>query len=300
MATDTSQSAIVRATALELLRNYGDASTQAVVAGASDPNALVRAAAAAGIDLVDSARRLDLATRLLTDSVRLVRISAARALASVPPAQFTAEQRRAFDAARAEFVEAQMAVADMPANHLNLGAFYQAEGRNDQAVGAYETSLRMDPYFLPARFNLATLYNQMGRNQDAERVLREGIARNPREGELYYSLGLLLAEEHRLPEAAEALGKSAQLLPARGRVRYNYALALQQLGRKAEARAALQEAYQITPNDPEIVYTLALAYGNDKQWSQAKHYAQLLATLLPGDPRPQQLLTEIQRQSGGR
>ena len=243
--------------------------------------------------------RLTHAAPLLRDPVRAVRIEAARVLAAVPADRLDASQRQAFDAALAEFKDAQVAMADLPASHLNMAVLHESLGRRDLAEQAYRTALRMDPFFVPARVNLVTLDNAAGRNADAERVLREGITRTPGEGELYYSLGLLLAEEKRLPEAADMLGKAAQLVPDRARVRYNHGLALQQLGRAREAEAALLRAQEIDPADPQIVYALATLLVQQKQWKRALPYAEKLVGLTPGQAGPRQLVENIRRQLEG-
>ena len=123
----------------------------------------------------------------------------------------------------------------------------------------FETTsgIRLDPFFLPARFNLATLLNRQGRNAEAETVLRAGIDRVPDDGELHYSLGLLLAEEQRLGEAAESLGQAAALIPERVRVAYNHGLALETLGRLAAAEEAFLEANRRDAEDPDVLRALA-------------------------------------------
>jgi predicted CXXCH cytochrome family protein len=296
VAGDRELPAIVRADALNLLRVYGPQGTAAMTASLQDADPAVRVAAVAGIESMQPAERVAAAAPSLKDPTRAVRIEAARVLAAVPIDRFDASQRKAFDAAAAEFIEAQMSMADMPASHLNLAVFYTSQGKRDLAEAEYLTALRMDPYFGPARVNLVTLYNSMSRNADAERVLREGITRTPNEGELYYSLGLLLAEAKRLAEAADALGKAARLMPQRARVRYNLALALDRLSRDKEAEAALLQAFQIDPRDPDIVYATAAFYVQRKQWKRALPFAERLAEIVPNEPGPGQLVASIRRQ----
>jgi tetratricopeptide (TPR) repeat protein len=267
-----------------------------MVAATRDEDPLVRLAAVAGLDRTPLQERLLHVAPLVTDPLRVVRIEAARVLAGVPADRLDASHRRALDAALAEFKDAQLAMADLPASHLNMAVLHENLGRRDLAEVAYGTALRMDPFFVPARVNLVALYNATGRNADAERVLREGIKRTPGEGELYYSLGLLLAEEKRLPEAAEMLGKAAQLVPGRARVRYNYGLALQQLGRGREAESALLRARELDPADHEIVYALATLLVQQKQWKQALPYAEKVVELTPGQAGPRRLVENIRRQ----
>ena len=294
LAGDQAQPAIVRATALEQLRQYGPLGLQAIVTATTDEDALVRATAVGGLELASPERRVAVLAPLLDDPIRAVRIEAARVLASVPATELDAPQRESFEAALAEFVDAQMAGADMPAAHLNLGVLHVRNGELEEAEREYQTALRFDPYFLPARFNLVNLYNQQGRNDEAETLLREGIDRTPEEGELHYSLGLLLAEEQRLEEAATSLGRAAELIPTRARVRYNYGLALQQLGRLEQADAALVEASAIDPGDPDILLALAQLLMDRREWDRAREYARALRRLNPTAPGPGQLLNEIQ------
>ena len=288
--------AIVRATALGLLRGYGPQGTEAMTASLKDADPAVRVAAVGALEVMPPPERLPRLAPLLKDPTRAVRIEAARVLAAVPADRFDASQRKAFDAAVAEFIEAQMSMADMPSTHLNLAVLYTSQGKRDLAEAEYLTALRMDPYFGPGRANLVTLYNSMGRNADAERVLREGIRRTPDEGELYYSLGLLLAEEKRLGEAAEALGSAARIMPERARVRYNLALALDRLSREKEAEATLLQAFQLDPRDADIVYAAAAFYVQRRQWKRALPFAEQLVAIAPGDARALQLLAGIRRQ----
>jgi predicted CXXCH cytochrome family protein len=295
VAGDRELPAIVRATALSLLRGYGPQGTAVMTAALRDDDPAVRVAAVGGLEVMPQPERLTTVAPALNDPVRAVRIEAARVLAGVPADRFDAAQRKVFDAAVAEFIEAQRAMADMPASHLNLAVLFAAQGKRDLAESEYLTALRMDPYFGPARANLVSLYNAMGRNADAERVLREGIKRTPNEGELYYSLGLLLAEEKRLGEAADALGHAARLLPKRARVRYNLALALEKLSRDPEAEAALLQAFQLDPRDADIVYATASFYIQRRQWTRALPYAERLVEILPSEAGPRQLLERIKQ-----
>jgi tetratricopeptide (TPR) repeat protein len=293
LAGDQEQPAMVRATALELLSQYGPPALDSLAAATRDEEPLLRATAVARLVRLPPEQRLA-AVPLLEDPIRAVRIEAARVLAELPPDRFDPAQRSAFEAALSEYREAQLAMADMPGGHLNLAVLHANRGEPELAEKAYWKALRMDPDFLPARANLANLYNGMGRNDAAERVLREGIERAPDEGELHYSLGLLLAEEKRLEEAEGALGRAATLLPDRARVHYNHGLALQQLGRRSEARAALRQARGIDPRDAGIAYAVAIFYVQQGQWELALPHARSLVALAPGAPEPQKLLRSIE------
>jgi predicted CXXCH cytochrome family protein len=298
IAHEPSQPAIVRATALELLMRYDSAGTvAAMIAGTKSLDPLLRTTATRGLELLPPEFRLTTVAPFLGDPIRSVRMQAASTLSSVPADLFDPEQKKAFAAAVREYEDLQVATADRPGAHLNLGLLHASRKRLDLAEQSYQSAIRMDGNFMPARVNLANLFNQTGRNAEAERLFRETIARFPEEGELRYSLGLLLAEEGQLEESAQALAKAVELMPARPRVRYNYSLALQQLGQQAEAEAAMLAAYAMTPEDPSILEALIAFYSSDGHWKEARTYAEELARLFPDAPQVRQLLERIGRNS---
>lgn len=294
LAADAAQPAIVRATALDMLR--GPIGIDERVAATRDTDAELRAAAAASLEDVDASLRVPTLAPLLKDPVRAVRIAAARSLAALPHAQFDAPTRQAFDAALAEYVAAQKVALDMPGPNLNLAVLYARTGRDAESEAAYRAALKIDPDFTPARANLAQFYAERGRLPDAEQVLREGLQRQPGIGELQYSLGLLLAEQQRLPEAADALEQAARLLPRRARAHYNLGLARQQLGQAKPAEAAFRKARELEPSDPAIAYALAVFYAQQGRRADALREAEALLQLQPGSAQAAQL---VQRLRGG-
>jgi tetratricopeptide (TPR) repeat protein len=274
-AGDTTQTAIVRATAVELLGRYPDpAAGDALRAALHDPDPLVRARAARGLGRLGmEARRVALAP-LLSDPVRAVRIAAVALLAGVPRSMLSQEEEKALDAALAEYFAAQRAESDQPGSYLNLGVVHGDLGDPGRAEEAYLGAIRMDSTFVPARMNLAILYNETGRNAEAERMLREVLAIEPGNGDARYSLGLLLAEEaaarpERMTEAVAELERAAALLPDRARVQYNAALALDRVGRRRDALAAITRAARLDPGSPEIEAAVRAIQGSSAEAPEA-------------------------------
>ena len=296
LAANAAQPAIVRATALELLRQYGAAGLPPIVAALNDSDAMVRLAAVGGLDGLPAPTRLSLAAPALRDPLLAVRNEAARLLAATPAALFNAQQRQDFEAAAQAFTNVQLSQSDTPAALLNLALLHNGRGRTSQAEASYLAALRLDAAFSPARVNLAHLYNGLGRNADAERILRQGLKAIPEEGELHYALGLLMAEMQRLEEAEIALREAARLMPTRANARYNHGLALQHLGRRPEAEAALRQAHELAPADTRILQAVIIFYVQGQQWDQAERFAAQLARLHPNSPGPQRLLQQIREQ----
>src|SRR6266542_147831 len=300
LVRDKNISAIVRATAVELMQSYGPELNQAMIDATKDPEQLVRVTAVDGLDRLTPDEKLSVGTLVVTDPIRAVRIEAARVLTGAPTDRLEPAHRQAFESALAEYRLAQIYNSDIPSGNLNLALIETNLKQFDSAIEHYKTAIRLDPDFVPARVNLGNLYNQLGRNQDAEREFREAIARSPNNGELRYSLGLLLAEEKRVDESIAELGQAAKLMPDRSRVQYNYALSLQQSGKIKEAEAVWLKAYSLNPQDPELVNALAVFYAQQEKWSQALPYAQTLVKLTGGARGPVQMLKGIEAKQSGR
>jgi tetratricopeptide (TPR) repeat protein len=255
LAGDSTVPAIVRATAVELLaRSVSPQSLPAIQRALWDSDPLVRDAAIGAASSLPPADRVPMLAPLLTDSVRLVRADAARALAPAAPSMFKPDQRAAFPAALSEYREEQRVNADRAEARLNLGAFFAETGQLDSAAAEYQTALKMNPALLATYVNLADLYRQQGRDADAERTLLDGLARAPKgEGaELQYALGLTYVRQKRMADAVTPLAAAAKLAPDNARYALVLGLALQRLGHNDEAKAVLERALARHPDDREL------------------------------------------------
>src|SRR5262245_14011324 len=151
LAGDAEAPSIVRATALDLLRGYGEAALPAAIQSLGDADPAVRRSAVAALEVARPGTRLAQLAPLLTDPVRAVRIEAARVLSSVPASAFDANQRAKFDAALGEFVAAQRVSLDMPGARLNLAVVAENQGQRVEAETQYLAALKLDPDFSAAR-----------------------------------------------------------------------------------------------------------------------------------------------------
>ena len=292
---DPAQPAIARATALTLLP--GDASPRsidALRAGLADANPLVRTAALRPLSFFPPPQRLAAAGRLLDDPIRGVRIEAARTLAGIPWQQADPETRKAFDRAGRELVAAELASAERPESHLNLGVFYAEQRRFSEAMAAYRTAMRLEPSFVAAYVNLADLYRFQGNEGEAEAVLRRALDTVPDAASAHHALGLLLARQRRLEEAVESLARAAALRPENIRYGYVYGIALNSAGRGDLAVDVLESLQQHRPTDRDLLFALATINRDRGKRERAVHYAKLLFMAYPRDPTVRQLLNELQ------
>jgi Flp pilus assembly protein TadD len=227
VASDPKIPAIVRGTALSLLRRAPapDASLaikRAIESGLRDPDPLVRLGALAAVEATDPETRLRLASPLLADPVRGVRIEAARSIlagaGSSPPG---------LEAALSEYRAVQEEMADRPEARLNLGWLTAVRGDLAGAEAAYRGALRLDPAYAPAFVNLADLYREESREGDGEALLRQGLRAAPDDAGLHHSLGLLLIRTGRLGAALPELARAVELAPGEARYAYVYEAAIQ-------------------------------------------------------------------------
>jgi tetratricopeptide (TPR) repeat protein len=281
------QPAIARASAVALLIDDSSAIAGPSMSGpAHDPSALVRRAAASGLDAM-SLRDGSSASLLLSDPVRAVRIEAAEALAGTPDSKLPKDVATALAKATAEYIAAQELNADRPEAHLNLALLFAKEQRFDEARRELDTALSLDPAFAPAAVNLADLDRALGQDADGERVLKNAITRSPDDASLQYALGLALIRQGQKPEALGHLAMAARLDPANARFAYVYAVALNDAGQTDKALAVLESDIAQHPFDRDSLAASADYYRAEGNSPKAEAYAKRLSELETSDsPTP--------------
>ncbi len=230
---------------------------------------------------------------LASDTVRLVRIDVAQALAGVPVENATEEERARLGHATDEYVAVQQFNADRPEAHANLGVLYALSGQHERGVSELRQALALDPTFVPAAVNLADLYRAAGNESQAESVLRTALQKSAMDASLHYALGLSLARQQRTTEALGELRIAARLAPNQARYAYVYGVALNSNGSAVEAIKVLVEAHKHFPGDVETLQALATMERDLGHRASARGYAQQLVDLIPEDPQAQALLREL-------
>ncbi len=287
--------AIVRATALDLLRGYGPAQADAVEDLLADPEPLVRRSAVTLQEFAPPRARAARLVPLLSDPRRSVRIEAARQLVDVPPRDIPPAARSALRTANAEYRASLVATVDLPETQMNLAALAYRTGNPRAAEAALRTALNMDRQLGEAWLRLAELQNTMGRRNEAEMTLRTGLVYLREAGTLHNALGLILAERGNYEEAAKRLGRAAELLPDDARVHYNLALVLERLERSDAAESSLRNAMRLAPNDSDVLYALAFHYLNRGRLDEAEALAKRFVERHPERSEGGQLLERITR-----
>lgn len=248
---------IATATSLSLLPPYLDQSNAGVLqAGLKDESALVRLASVSALEGLPAQIKVQWAYPLLSDDSRVVRIEAARILASIPLGELPEQQRKLVDSATEEYVYSQTVNADRPEAQLNLGNFYVAKQQLDKAEAAYRKSIELDSSFIAAYINMADLYRLQSRDKDTNAILEKAKQVSPDNADIYYALGLSLIRQKKNEEAVRELKQAANLAKDNARYIYVYAVALNSTGDAYEAIRILQTAHDRFPADADILTAL--------------------------------------------
>jgi len=297
LAADSTQPGIVRATALELLGAQGGPAISVVEQRLLDPDPLVRFGAVRASQAIPVEQRYRLVYRMLEDSTKLVRIEAARVLASVPRAMMP--QSTLLDRVTDEYSDAQYLNADRPEAHLNMGILHAARGDPAAAQTAFETALKIDSTFLPAYVNLADIMRSQGRDAEGERLLLDGIDRSDDNGTARHALGLSLIRQGRTDEALVELRAATVGDPGNARFAYVYGVALHSGGHFEGAITFLEQALTVHPYDLDILIALLSFHRDSGDLDEAIRYAEMWVGMTPDDAQAARELTDLLRLRGG-
>jgi Flp pilus assembly protein TadD len=301
VAADRNAPAIARAGALsELGSRFTPAPLALARTAIADPDPMVRIGALDMLQGLPLEQRWSIASPLLSDPIRGVRIRTVSILSDAPSARLSETDRGRFDRAAEEFIVAQKFNADRPEARTTLGAFYARRGRNNEAEAEYEAALRLSPQFSGASVNLADLYRQTGREDDGEKVLRGAINIAPGDAGLHHALGLNLVRLKRLDEALVELRRAADLEPSSSRYVYVYAVALHSAGHGPEAIAHLKEGLKEHPANRDIIMAIISFSREAGDIDTALRYAEQASRAAPDDPTIKSATDELRRQTSPR
>jgi Flp pilus assembly protein TadD len=296
-AADRNTPAIARAGALsELGSRLTPATLDLARTSLKDSDPMVRIGALNMIENLPLEQRWSMASPVLSDPIRGVRIRTASILSDVPAARLSEADRGRFNRAAEQFIAAQQFNADRPEARTTLGAFYARRGRNSEAETEYKASLRLSPQFTGAAINLADLYRQTAREADGEKVLRNAIDAAPNDAGLHHALGLSLVRLKRPDDALVELGRATELDRHSARYAYVYGVALHSAGRQQEAIAQLKKSLAEHPENREIIMAIVSFSREAGDAATALQYAEQAAKIVPDDPGIRGTLEELRRQ----
>jgi Flp pilus assembly protein TadD len=294
LAEDPARPGLVRASALwRLAQDPRPDMLPAVRKALNAPDPDLKVAAIEALGGSDPSLRVAELPRLLNDPIRLVRMSAARALAGPTEARLDAAQSRAFQDALAEYVDAQNFNADRPEAHGNLGLLHAIRGDMAAAEAEYRAALAIDPTFIGGWVNLADLLRATGREAEATAALRDGLAASPGDPALRHALGLSLVRSGDTAAALKEFEAAAKAAPGNARYAYVYAIGLNSTGKVDAAVAVLKATLERHPTNHDVLMALSSISIEAGRRDDALQYLAQLIEAYPNDPEATQLLQSM-------
>ncbi|MDX1558734.1 MAG: tetratricopeptide repeat protein [Marinobacter sp.] len=296
---DPDAPAIARATAGDHLADFGPQARWEFRSGLTSTEPLVQAYSAKGVAALPTEERINwLQRQLEPGQPRAVRDQAIRALAGVDILAFPEESRARIEFLRSDYERRLHEMATLPGTRLNLAVYLQREGRHSESIEHYQSALRMDAAFTPARINLATLASEQGQTDLAINVLAEGVDRKETaaadRGRMAYLLALVLVENGSLPEALSRFEQASLLSPENPRVAYNHGLVLIRMGRMETAEEVLLEGLERHPTAPALLDAMVFLTIQQGRFSETLFWARRLDTASPQNPQTEQLIRDLE------
>lgn len=129
----------------------------------------------------------------------------------------------------------------------NLGAAYQTAGKPDEAIGAYQKSLGINPAQAPPHNNIGLILAKRGSLDEAIPHYVTALSLAPDFREAGCNLGIALLRMGKLGEAVRRFAAVVRLHPQAPLERFEAGLRLIRQGRYAEATALFDEAVRRDP-----------------------------------------------------
>ena len=132
--------------------------------------------------------------------------------------------------------------------HYNLGLAFAKKGRLEEAIQAFQTTLKLDPREAKARLNLGLIYDQQGRSEEAINELQAALTFDPKDANIHYNLGVIFGRQKRLEEAVKAFQMALGLNPGDASAHNNLGVIYVQQGRLEDAMTEFKAALRIDPD----------------------------------------------------
>jgi predicted CXXCH cytochrome family protein len=215
LASDEEKPAIVRASALDLLRR----SMTPEWIGRISPflkaeDSLIREAALRLLDRVPAPRRIELVASLLHDPAKSVRLEAARLMIGIPLEGLSGKDKAA---ARREIGAYQRSVfsrADYPETQMQIAGLAMVLKEFGTAQTALRAALSMDPQLADAWLTLARIQAALRQPERTRKTLERAAEKLPENGEIQFQLGAVYSSARDHVRAIAALEKSLNLAGA--------------------------------------------------------------------------------------
>ena len=95
----------------------------------------------------------------------------------------------------------------------NIALIYQEQGKNDEALAAYEDAIASNPNDVNLVLNKANLYYSMGDKDKFKELMAQASEMDPDNADLLYNIGVINMEQGNLEEARAAYKRALEINP---------------------------------------------------------------------------------------
>ena len=134
--------------------------------------------------------------------------------------------------------------------HSNLGIYLAAEGRDREAIAAFQTAIAQQPEDAGLLVRIGALLENQGRHEAAIVRLREALRLNPQHRDAMRNLAVVLINQMRYAEGLAAAQQVIAHYPDDAQAHHLAGFGLFYLNRKAEALRHYDRALALDPNLP--------------------------------------------------
>jgi tetratricopeptide (TPR) repeat protein len=152
---------------------------------------------------------------------------------------------------------------------FELGLVYQELDESSQAMGMFQSVLRLPDPPEEVYEAIAKIYRQQGQEQEAFELIQRAAAQKPNSAKLVYYLGNSYRRQENNARAIEAYQKSISLDPQLPEARFNLGLIYLVKRQLQDASLQFEEVVRLRPDDFTTYRYLGRAYVEMKQIDEA-------------------------------
>lgn len=142
----------------------------------------------------------------------------------------------------------------------NKGMDLAAQGRNEEAISAFDEAISVNQKFVPAYYYKGITLLKMKKFNEALQTFDKAIYLEPKYASAWYQKGVALLNLAKNDEAVQALNNSTNLNPIYAPAWFSKGNAFYRLGKYNEAINAYNRTIRLAPRDANTWYNINLAY----------------------------------------
>ena len=216
--------------------------------------------------------------KALLDPKKIVRMEAARQLASLPMGELDKVRKKVLSNALNEYENVLLFTEERTESKLSLAQFYLSKGQKNKAEKSYQEALHLQSKFVPAYVNYSHFLEQEGRGEEAFELLQQGMKHVPNMAILYHALGLWYVQNKQKDKAITVLKQAVTLDPDNARFSYVYAVAIGE-SNPTDAIEVLEKVYRKHRGNMQLVSGLVYYTKQVREMKKSAMYEEKLKAL---------------------